>query len=463
MEKTNVILVMCDDLGYGDTGFNGNTIIRTPHLDQLAHEGGVFTRFHAGAPVCSPTRGTCLTGRHHYRYGITNANKGSLPRQEITLASLLKAAGYRTGHFGKWHLGTLTREVKDGRRGGAKNPELYSPPWEHGFEACFSTEVGIPLWNPMENQPFASKYWTGEGRFATDNLEGDDSRVIMDRAIPFIEQCVRNDDPFLAVIWFHAPHSPVVAGPEYCAMYSEYSEGEQHYYGCVTAMDEQVGRLNRSLKELGLEENTLVWFCSDNGPEGRTQEGRNFGSTGGLRGRKRSLFNGGTTVPTVMKWPKYVAPGTVYDTPGSTLDFLPTMIDELGIGMPDDRPIDGISLLPLLRGETRERTKPIVFRFVSKRDQMFGSPTFAVIDNDYKLLTNHTEQIKDDMVFNLADDPYESLNMVQEQTEFARRMRDYLHKQLEDYKRSHFGGDYREEGYRPVNEYIGNERSWDGD
>ncbi|WP_127588035.1 sulfatase family protein [Paenibacillus koleovorans] len=468
MKKTNVILVMCDDLGYGDTGFNGNTVIRTPHLDQLAREGAVFTRFHAGAPVCSPTRGTCLTGRHHYRYGITTANDGKLPLEELTLATLLQQNGYRTGHFGKWHLGTLSRELKDGRRGGATQPEWYSPPWQHGFDTCFSTEVAIPLWNPMENQPFASKYWVQEGQYAEDNLEGDDSRVIMDRAIPFIEQCAAIDEPFLAVVWFHAPHTPVAAGPEHRAIYADYSEGEQHYYGCVTAMDEQVGRLNDTLKRLSLEDDTLVWFCSDNGPEGPGGEGpggegRNRGSTGGLRGRKRSLFNGGTTVPTVLKWPKYVKPGTTYRSVGSTLDFLPTILEEIGLSMPDARPLDGVSLLPVLRGETERRSRPIVFRFVSNRDAMFGSPTFAVIDNEYKLLTNHTERLQDDMVFQLIEDPYESTNLIDSHPEFAERMRAYLKEQLDDYRRSHYGGDYANPDYKPLDPFISNERAWNSD
>ena len=187
----------------------------------------------------------------------------------------------------------------------------------------------------------------------------------MDRVIPFIRSAAEADEPFLAVVWFHTPHEPVVAGPEYRAMYSEYSEGEQHYYGCITAMDEQVGRLNRELEALGIAENCMTWFCSDNGPEGQTGgEGRSRGSTGGLRGRKRSLFNGGIAVPALLKWPGRAQAGRSVEMPCSTLDYFPTIIDAVGYGMPDERPIDGISLMPLIRGEAAERGKPIPYRFV---------------------------------------------------------------------------------------------------
>jgi arylsulfatase A-like enzyme len=229
-DRPNVVLMMADDLGWGDPGFNGNRIIHTPNLDEMAKRGIRFTRFYSGGPVCSPTRGTCMTGRHYFRYGVTHANEGMLPKQEITVASMLKPLGYTTGHFGKWHLGTLTRDLKDGRRGGP-GTKTYMPPWEHGFDVSFSTEQAVPTWDPMQNQPFATKYWEGPGRHATENLEGDDSRVMMDRVIPFITKAAKAHQPFLAVVWFHAPHQPVVAGPKYRAMYSAYDEGQQHFFG----------------------------------------------------------------------------------------------------------------------------------------------------------------------------------------------------------------------------------------
>ena len=477
MARPNIILLMCDDLGYGDTGFNGNEIIRTPHLDELRREGARFTRFFAGGPVCSPTRGTCLTGRHYARYGVTHANAGRLPVQEWSLPRLCGELGYRCGHFGKWHLGTMSTERRDGNRGGPGRADEYSPPWLHGFERCFSTEAKVPTWDPMvvpdergeagpiwgtPGEPFGCAYWNEQGEVVTDNLGGDDSRVIVDRADPFIRQCVRDDSPFLAVVWFHAPHTPVVAGPEYRAMYADRSEDEQHYFGCITAMDEQVGRLNQLVKDLGVEQDTMIWFCSDNGPEGvgdPAVDGRSRGSTAGLRGRKRSLFNGGIEVPALLKWPGRVRPGDDYAMPCSTLDYLPTILDELDGALPDDRPIDGVSLLPMIDGGDHTRPRPIPFRFIDRRSAMFDSPTFAMIDNRYKFLGNLADPAED-MVFDLIDDRGEQTNLIEPQQPFARRMRRLLEETMVSLRHSHGGGDYDDPTYQPVNPFQDVWQSW---
>ena len=148
-DRPNIILMMCDDLGWGDVGFNGGKIIQTPHLDTMAREGMRFERFYAAAPVCSPTRGSCLTGRHPFRYGIPYANSGHMKPDEFTLAELLKREGYVTGHFGKWHLGTLTKSVVEANRGGPRGAKHFSPPQDNGFDVCFSTESKVPTWDPM--------------------------------------------------------------------------------------------------------------------------------------------------------------------------------------------------------------------------------------------------------------------------------------------------------------------------
>jgi arylsulfatase A-like enzyme len=379
---------------------------------------------------------------------------------------MLKQEGYTTGHFGKWHLGSLTREVGDGRRGGPKHPEYYSPPWEHGFDVCFSSEAQMPLWNPMEEQKFPSRYWNERGEADTANLGGDDSRVIMDRVVPFIEAAASGNQPFFAVIWFHTPHAPVVAGPEYRAKYAELPDNKQHYYGCITAMDEQVGRLNQLLKDVGAEQDTLLFFCSDNGPEGLNEngdgDGRNCGSTGGLRGRKRSLYNGGIAVPACVKWPSRIQPGTVYRMPCSTLDYFPTVAELVGFRMPDSRPIDGVSLLPLFMGESDVRAKPIPYRFVSSKLGMSGSPTFGIIDNRYKLLTNLNANPDEDMVYDLIEDPYEQTNIMERQTDFAAKMKAYLEVQLASFRSSHYGEDYGKPEYKPLSEFTTNETNWSG-
>ena len=470
-DRPNIILIMCDDLGYGDVGFNGNDVIRTPHLDALAAEGLRFERFYAGGPVCSPTRGTCLTGRHYSRYGITHANQGRLPTQEITLASVCRQSGYRTGHFGKWHLGTLTRTERDANRGGPYQAAAYSPPWLHGFEVCFSTESKVPTWDPSRTpdetgpdgrplwgtpgEPFGTAYWDQRGQRVWNNLEGDDSRVIADRAEPFIRRAAAADEPFLAVIWFHAPHTPVVAGPEYRAMYADRCNDEQHYYGCITAMDAQVGRVNALVKALGIEDRTAIWFCSDNGPEGREDlaaNGRSRGVTGGLRGRKRSLFDGGVGVPALLKWPGVATAGGRTDQPCSTLDYLPTMADALGYRFADDRPIDGCTLLPLLSGRAARRDKPIPYRFIDTRDAMFGAPTFAWMDGRWKFLTNLSEDGREEMLFDLVEDRFETTNRIHDEPDLAAAMRRAVAAFMDSCRASHRGADYPEP-YEPINEF----------
>ncbi|MFL3667225.1 MAG: sulfatase-like hydrolase/transferase, partial [Verrucomicrobiota bacterium] len=210
-EKPNIILLMADDLGWGDVGFNGNKTIKTPHLDAMAKSGLKFNRFYAAAPVCSPSRGSCITGRHPYRYGIPFANSGHMKPEELTLAELLKKQGYSTGHFGKWHLGTLTKTVKDANRGGLRGAKHFSPPQDNGFDICFSTESKVPTWDPLlrpngnnsnkwwdavstsnESKLYGTAYWNERGESVTQNTLGDDSRVIMDRAIPFIRGAAKH-------------------------------------------------------------------------------------------------------------------------------------------------------------------------------------------------------------------------------------------------------------------------------
>ena len=346
-EPPNIVLIMCDDLGWGDVGFNGNKVIHTPHLDSLAKAGLRFERFYAASAVCSPTRGSVQTGRHPHRYRIHGANSGHMKPGENTLAELLRRRGYRTGHFGKWHLGTLTKTILDSNRGGPRGIDHYAPPQDHGFDTCFSTEAKVPTYDPMlrpknasggtwwdpvtrtsEAVPYNTRYWNEQGEVLNENLRGDDSRVIMDRVVPFVEEAAGQGKPFFAVIWFHAPHLPVVAGPRHTSMYAGHAKYAQHYYGCISAMDEQVGRLRSKLSAMGVEENTLIAFCSDNGPEGAREEAP--GSAGPLRGRKRDLYEGGVRVPAFIVWPRRIRPERTTDFPAVTSDYLPTILEIIG-------------------------------------------------------------------------------------------------------------------------------------
>ena len=249
--KPNIILCMADDLGWGDVGFNGNETVITPELDRMAKAGMRFERFYAAAPVCSPTRGSVLTGRHPSRYGIPTANQGHLKRDEITLAEVLRDHGYATGHFGKWHLGTLAPDYS-GKKG--RNPEKnYMTPGMSGFDEWFSTEYSVSTWDPYDpknahngiTDPRVLFFHNGRNieDGPAEGLVGDTARMVMDKALPFIEDATKEDEPFFAVIWFHAPHLPVVGGPEFLAMYPDLDENSQHYYAVITAVDRQMGRL----------------------------------------------------------------------------------------------------------------------------------------------------------------------------------------------------------------------------
>lgn len=429
--KPNVILLMADDLGWGDTGYNGHPVIKTPHLDDMAKSGLRFDRFYAAAPVCSPTRGSCLTGRHPYRYGITFANVGHMLPPEATLAERLRPLGYATGHFGKWHLGTLTVTEKDANRGGPKGKAHFAPPWKHGFDVCFSTESKVPTFDPMKHprtgKPYGTHYWKQHGGKVVDNLDGDDSRIIMDRALPFIERSVQAKKPFLAVIWFHAPHLPVVAGPKHRKLYADQPENLQHYYGCISALDDQVGRLRSELRRLGVADNTLLWFASDNGPEGR----KGPGSAGPFRGRKRDLYEGGVRVAGLLEWPARIKQPRIIKTPCCTSDYYPTILAVLGQEAGKPAPHDGVNLVALIDGKMKERPTPLGFQ---------SGQQLALSDNRYKLIRPSAKA--DFELYDLIDDPGEKKNLAARKPDLAAKMKGIALRWQQSCKESAAGKDY---------------------
>lgn len=443
----NIIVIMCDDLGYGDLRcYEPDTVIRTPNLNSMAGEGVRFTRFYSASPVCSPTRGSCLTGRHPYRYGIYFANRGHLPQEEITIPELLKSLDYQSGHFGKWHLGTLTKTVQDANRGGPRGAKHFSTPSMHGFDESFVTESKVPTHDPMLAPPNASKngwdalkknetsefygtrFWNHQHEEVKDNLEGDTSRIVMDRVLPFIDNALKARKPFFANIWFHAPHLPVVANERHTQPYQQFSSYFKNYYGCITAMDEQVGRLRSHLKAKGVEENTIILFCSDNGPEGNA--GKAPGSAGPLRGRKRSLYEGGVRVPGILVWPSKVSP-RIIESPVVTSDILPSIIDLLNIEYPDNRPLDGVSFLPILQGQENTRGQSIGFQ--SSKEIAWHTENFKLYSADAGTSWE---------LYNLKSDPAETKNLNQREPARLEVMKQELEKWIESCKQSDLGKDY---------------------
>jgi len=413
----NVVLLMADDLGYGDVGFTGNAIVQTPHLDRLAARGVRLDRFYSAAPVCSPTRASCVTGRHPYRVGIPWAFAGALPARETTIGEALGALGYRTAHFGKWHLGLLSPSVKQGYAPGDPSPQAYAPPWEHGFAECFSVLNSIPTFDPyyMHSGEFGTegyrfvldrairggerqggfvwrdRFWTGPGTLVDEWLTGPVPDLLVDRTLELARESKAANRPFLALVWFSTPHTPVVAGPKHRALYPDRSIEEQHWYGSISAMDEAIGRLAAGLEKLDVVDDTLLWFCSDNGPTWVHEHG----TTGGLRARKGSLYEGGIRVPALVHWPAGLEGGRSVDVPIVTSDLLPTALAAAGSGPPRHVELDGEDVLPILAGKRKQRTRPIGFqspRLESKaRDtkawMQIGGLQLAWIDGDEKLVS----------------------------------------------------------------------------
>ncbi|MFI3318805.1 MAG: sulfatase-like hydrolase/transferase [Rikenellaceae bacterium] len=446
-DQKNIILVMADDMGWGDVGFNGNRVIQTPHLDALAAEGIIFDRFYSSSAVSSPTRASLVTGRNPYRTGVFTANVGILRCEEITLAEVLREQNYMSGHFGKWHLGTLSATERDANRGGRPGREgEFNPPSLHGYDDSFVTESKVPTYDPMisppgmkkgfwdylkegdEREVYGTAYWRHDGTKETENLSGDDSRVIMDRVLPFISRAKSEARPFLAEVWFHAPHLPCVAGPEEQAMYKDFSIDKRNFYGCITALDKQMGRLVAYLKAEGLYDNTIIYFCSDNGPEGGDSAP---GSTGGLKGRKRSMHEGGIRVPGFVVCPNMIKGGQRVQCPTSTADYMPTLVELTGAKSPDRR-LDGQSILPMLRGkkpERFEREKPLVFLLKNQ---------CAVVDNRYKLYFESGNY----SLYDITNDRGEMEDIIDQQPDLAAAYKAILLEHISSYRASFEGDEY---------------------
>jgi arylsulfatase A-like enzyme len=319
---------MADDQGWGDMGYNGHPILKTPHFDAMAAEGLRFDHFYAAAPVCTPTRGSVMTGRHPNRFGCFKWG-WTLRPQEVTVAEALQTAGYATGHFGKWHLGSVQ----------ADSPVS---PGNSGFDHWVSAP------NFFENNPTLSR----EGK--AEEFKGESSEVTVDLALEFLKEQVEAEKPFLAVVWFGSPHKPHIASEEDFAAFPDQDKKMRNFLGELRGMDRAFGKLRGALGEMGIRENTLLWYCSDNG--GLPEVGR----TGG-RGNKGQVWEGGLRVPAVLEWPAVLKAPAATDMPCITSDILPTVLAAAGVEHPTDYPLDGTSLLPLLSGDTVDRGTGIGF------------------------------------------------------------------------------------------------------
>ena len=361
----SVLLILCDDLGYGDLACFGNETIRTPNLDRLAAQGARLTACYAAAPVCSPSRAGILTGRTPDRCGvydwIPDGHPMHLPAGEVTIASILRDAGYATAHVGKWHL--------NGRIGDPSQPQ----PADHGFDHWFSTQNNAV---PSHRDP-TNFVRNGE---PVGPLEGFSCQIVADETIRWLtdHEARAPDQPFFAFVCFHEPHEPIDSPDDLVAAYPDATRrGEALYFANVTNMDAAVGRLMTALDDLGLADDTLVWFTSDNGPETLNRyrgAWRSHGSPGQLRGMKLHLHEGGIRVPGILRLPGRIEPGAVIDEPISGVDVLPTLAELAGAPVPGDRPIDGASALPALDGRAIDRRVPLHWHYA----RALGGPRAAI-------------------------------------------------------------------------------------
>ncbi len=327
-DKPNIILCMADDQGWGDMAYNGHPVLKTPNFDAMAAEALRFDRFYAAAPVCSPTRGSVMTGRHPNRFGCFQWGHPIRP-QEITVAEALKTAGYVTGHFGKWHLGSVVK-------GSPVNPGA------KGFDEWFSAP------NFFDNDPIMSR------KGIAVPVKGESSMITVDAALEFIRKHADSSQPFLAVVWFGSPHNPHEAIERDRKLYEDQPEKLQHFYGEITGMDRAFGKLRRELRSLGIDKNTILWYCSDNGGL------PGLGVTGG-RGRKGHIYEGGLRVPAILEWPAHIQRPRATNVPCNTSDIYPTLLEIVEVRMERQPPLDGISLVPLINERMKARSKPMGF------------------------------------------------------------------------------------------------------
>jgi arylsulfatase A len=364
----NILLVVADDLGYGDLGCFDHPEIKTPNLDQLAAEGLKLTRCYAAAAVCSPARAGLLTGRTPYRVGVYNAipfmSPAHLRSSEITIATLLRNAGYTTALTGKWHLN------------GMFNLPGQPQPNDHGFDHSFSVQN-----NALPNH--ANPYNFVRNGIPAGVIAGYSAGIVANEAINWLSTQRDKTKPFFLYVAFNEPHEPIATEPRFKALYEKKHPDDPSriaYYGNVSQMDDALGRILRALEAQGLNENTLVWFTSDNGPA-RTKW-HNAGSSGGLREFKGHMYEGGLRVPGIVRWPKHIRPGTSSAQPVSGVDFLPTVCDITGVPGPNDRSLDGASIAPLFSGRPMRRTTPLYWQYIFAPSK----PQIALLQEPWKLL-----------------------------------------------------------------------------
>ena len=477
-EHPNIVLLMGDDHGWDEVGYNGHPFVKTPVLDEMAASGLRFDRFYSGHPTCSPTRGSLLTGRHPNRYGTFGPNWSTRP-EEITIAHLLKKAGYATAHFGKWHVGPIKKESP-------------TSPGAMGFDEWLSHD------NFFEIDPVLSR--NGE---TPQKIVGESSEILIDETIKFIQQSAKQNKPFLTVVWFGSPHEPFIGLPEDVALYENLPDslnerkvritsletgktisrplGDvlKERYAEITAMDRAIGKLRTFLKENNLKENTLFLYCGDNGTPGSAGHAAMT-----LRENKGTMYEGGIRVPGVMEWPAVIKSPASTSAITVTTDFMQTLAELTGQPLPE-RPLDGKSMVPLFTNpslqrnqshffwqfnrdlfegkcepyievELQEGTTPLAKMMDGKYTRTFRNCKYSAISEEdfqgervmmadkYKLIVEgKTPNEKGYELYDIQNDPAETKNLAGEFPEMVEEMAADLRKWQESVLNSLTGADYK--------------------
>ncbi len=340
--KPNIVVFLADDMGWGDSGTYGHELIKTPNMDKMASEGVKFTQCYSACGVCSPSRSSILTGRTPYRNGVyrhlSGKHEAHLRTSEVTYPKLLKAVGYETCHVGKWHLNSKPQW----------NTTEYPQPGDHGYDHWMATHNNA---EPSHKNP---KNFVRNGE-PVGELEGYSAQLVATEAKRWLGELRDKSKPFVLSVWVHEPHSPIATDPRFSDLY----EGHENktYMGNISQLDHALGVVMQALEKEGVSGNTLLIFTSDNGPVAKFG-----GTTGGLRGGKRSDHEGGIRVPGLARWPNRIEPGTVSDVPVVGTDIFATALEIAGVEPPKDRTIDGVSMLPAFHGKPVVRAVPLFWR-----------------------------------------------------------------------------------------------------
>ncbi|BDS08562.1 arylsulfatase [Oceaniferula spumae] len=451
-EQPNIIVIVADDMGYGDLGFTGHPKIKTPHLDALAKGGATFNHFYSPAQVCSPTRSAMLTGRMPHRHGIysfiggSSGNLTHLPKSEVTITQTLRKAGYQTAIIGKWHCSLNQIQQKN-----AKIPSMD----HYGFDYWFCSDDNAKI----INKPHWIRNGEDEG-----TKHGLAANIVGYEAVHWLKHVRINDKPFIQFVHFYEPHWYVVGPGDLVSNYLETAtknEHEAHYFAAITNVDREIGNITKALEVLGLKENTVILFSSDHGPaklgEGKTN--RNYGTAHPYRGHKYGLWDGSIHVPGIVHWPATVKPGMVIDTPAGSIDWFPTICDITRAARPAGRELDGQSLYPLLQGKAMTRKTPLQWHHYNTNVKNSPNPNAVMRVGNYVICGFYTPEsqpqraswkeahitnIKQGKIvryalYDIIKDPQQKNDVSQKNLKVFNQLKAQLHDAHEVYKRESVG------------------------